>query len=164
MPGAIRKLEDMVELPRGGATTMRGGACAGRIAATFEVEIRSTPPRFSRLCVPVSVEAEVAPRVDGAPVTVPGAPLAIELARRPGARARAVLVEGLFDGRSVASVWVDGRATRATLEVPPDLLGTLTLRARALREANDSEPASEPGTYALLGLGGLAYALRRRRA
>ena len=149
-----------VELPRGAASTMRGGECAGQVATTFELEVRTDPARTARVCARVSAEAEVVPVALGAPIVAPGTGLEVEVLRRPGARGRPVLVEALFGGRAVAFAWVDGRTSRATLALPADLLGLVTLRARASRPASSREPASEPGASGF-GVGGFDALLVR---
>ncbi|MEZ4338677.1 MAG: MG2 domain-containing protein [Sandaracinaceae bacterium] len=152
--------EVVVRLPRGAASTMQGGSCAGRVATTFEVEVRTDPPRFSRACVPVSAEAELALEVTSAPLVAPGSTTRLRVQRRPEARGRPILVEALFGGRAVASTWIDGRAETGDLVLPDDLLGILQLRARALRGANDREPSDEPGATAF-GVGALDAVLVR---
>lgn len=152
--------EVAVRLPRGAASTMRGGDCAGRVAATFEVEVRTDPPRFSRSCVTVSAEAELAVEVTSAPLAAPGSTVAVRVQRRPDARGRPVLVEGLFGGRAVAFAWIDGGRDTGDLALPDDLLGIVTLRARALRGANDREASDEPGATAF-GVGAFDAVLVR---
>lgn len=140
--------EVTVALPRAAASRMNTGECAGAVATTFEVEVATDPPRFSRSCVPVAADAQVRPVVDGAPMVAPGSSLAVEVRRRPSVRGRPVLLEALFGGRAVAFAWVDGRASRGTIAVPADLLGVITLRARAARARDASEPSTEPGAVA----------------
>ena len=137
--------EITVALPRGAASTMRTGACAGRVATTFAVEVRTDPPRFCRVCATVAPDAEVAPVLAGSPIVGPGAGLEVAIRRRPSVRGRAVLVEALFEGRAVAATWIDGRGARGALELPADLLGRVTLRARAARDEDATEATSEPG-------------------
>jgi len=152
--------EVTVRLPRGGAATMRGGPCAGRVAASFEVEVRTTPPRFTTSCVGVSAEADVALEVNGAPVVRPGAGVELAIRRRPRAAGRPVLVEAIYGGRAVAFAWVDGRASRGEIAIPDDLLGVVTLRARALADANAREDGDEPGATAF-GVGAMDAVLVR---
>lgn len=134
-----------IELPRGAASTMRTGDCAGQVATTLEVEVRTDPPRVARVCARVAPEARVSPVVDGAPLVAPGRTLDVEVRRRPGVRGRPVLLEALHEGRAVAFAWVDGRAARGALEVPADLTGVVTVRARAARDADARAPLTEPG-------------------
>ncbi len=152
--------EVTVRLPRGGAARMRGGACAGQVAATFEVEVHTTPARFTRSCVQVSAEAEVGLEVTSAPLVSPGASVTFRVRRRPIARGRPVLVEALFGGRAVSFAWVDGRRDAGEVVIPDDLLGVVHLRARTLRGANDSEASDEPGATAM-GLGAFDAVLVR---
>ncbi|MCB9595733.1 MAG: hypothetical protein H6719_23630 [Sandaracinaceae bacterium] len=152
--------EVVVQLPRGAASTMRGGDCAGRVAATFEIEVRTDPPRFSRSCVSVSGDAELGVEVTSAPLAAPGSTVDVRVRRRPAARGRAVLVEALFGGRAVAFTWIDGRADTGDLTIPDDLLGIIQIRARALRDANDREDADEPGATAF-GIGAFDAVLVR---
>lgn len=137
-----------VVLPRGAASTLRTGPCAGRVATTVEVEVQTEPPVVARVCAPVSVHAQVAPRLVGTPVRAPGATIEVEVARRTEGRGRPVLVEALWDGRAIASAWIGARSNRAELAIPDDLLGVVTLRARAARSADSTEPPSEPGASA----------------
>ncbi|MBX3271266.1 MAG: hypothetical protein KF729_13450 [Sandaracinaceae bacterium] len=152
--------EVVVRLPRGAASRMQGGACSGRVAATFEVEVRLDPPRFSRVCVPVTADAEVAVEVTSAPLAAPGTSAAVRVARRPSARGRPVLVEALYGGRAVAFAWIEGGRDTGELALPRDLLGVIELRARALRGANDREPGTEPGATAF-GVGSFDAVLVR---
>lgn len=135
-------------LPRGAASRMRGGPCGGHVAASFEVEVRIDPARFTRSCVRVSAEAEVAVVVTGTPLATPGSAVEVEILRRPEARGRAVLVEAITGGRAIAFSWIDGRSSRGSLTLPDDLLGVVQIRARALRAPNATEARSEPGAIA----------------
>lgn len=136
-------------MPRGAAATMNGGSCAGQVAATFEIEVRTTPPRFTRSCARVAADAEVGIEVTSTPLAAPGSSIDVEVRRRPAARSRPVLLEALFGGRAVATAWVDARSTRGSLTLPDDILGVVHVRARALRGANDREDNDEPGATAL---------------
>lgn len=140
--------EVVTTLPRAAASTMRGGPCSGQVAATFEVEVQTDPPRTSRACVRVAPDAEVAVRLTSVPLGSPGDTIEAEVRRRPAARGRPVLVEALFEGRAVAFAWLDARASRGSLELPSDLLGRVTLRARAMRASDAREAAEEPGAIA----------------
>lgn len=141
-------VEVPITLPRGAASTLRTGPCAGRVATTIEVEVRIDPPVFSRVCVPVSAEALVLPRVVGPPILAPGASIEVQLARRPSAASRAVLVEALWNGRAVAFAWAAPRERSARLELPSDLLGVVAIRARAASPPDAREPTTEPGASA----------------
>jgi len=150
----------VVRMPRGGASRMRGGPCGGRVATTLEVEVRTTPARFTRSCVRVSAEAEVGLEVTSAPLVAPGAAVQFRVRRRPATRNRPVLVEALFGGRAVSFAWVDGRRDTGEVTIPDDLLGVVHLRARTLRNANDRETPDEPGATAM-GPGALDAVLVR---
>lgn len=141
-------VEVPIRLPRGAASTLRTGPCAGRVATTLEVEVRTDPPAFSRVCVPVSAEALVLPRVTSAPILAPGDGIDVEIARRPAAASRAVLVEALWSGRAVAFAWAAPRESRVRLALPRDLLGVVTVRARAASAPDAREPSTEPGANA----------------
>ncbi|MCZ7680931.1 MAG: MG2 domain-containing protein [Sandaracinaceae bacterium] len=123
-PNAQRAVDDRgyvevpIRLPRGAASTLHTGPCAGRVATTLEVEVRTDPPAFSRVCVPVSAEALVLPRVTSAPILAPGDGIEVEIARRPAAASRAVLVEALWSGRAVAFAWAAPRESRVRLGAP----------------------------------------------
>lgn len=149
-----------ITLPRGAASTLRTGPCSGQIATTLEVEVGIDPPAVSRVCARVSDQAEVAPRLVGPPIVAPGQTVELELARRPGAGSRPVLVEALWSGRAVASAWAPANERRARLELPADVLGAVTLRARMARPADALAPANEPGATGL-GVGGLDVVLVR---
>lgn len=144
-----RSLADVsITLPRAAASTLRTGPCAGQVATTVEVEVQTDPPVFARVCARVSVHAEVAPTVAGAPVVAPGSSVEVSLARRPAANGRPVLVEAVWGGRAVAFAWASGRESRVTLAIPDDLLGVVMVRARAARDPGASEPSTEPGASA----------------
>lgn len=154
--------EVTMTLPRGAAARMNGGSCAGQVATTFEVEVQTDPPRVSRVCAQVSGDAELNAAVVGAPIVDAGAALEVEVTRRPSVRGRPVLIEALFSGRAVAFAWVDGRASRGTLDLPADLVGVVHVRARAARLDNTSEQPDEPGAVAF-GVGALDAVIVRPR-
>ncbi len=141
-------VEIAATLPRAAASTMRGGECSGRTATTFEVEVQTTPPRATRACTPVAVDAELAVSLTGVPLAAPGDTIEARVSRRPEARGRAVLVEALWSGHAVASAWVAPSADRARLSLPADLLGHVTVRARAMRPADAREAGDQPGAVA----------------
>lgn len=154
--------EVAMTLPRGAAARMNGGDCAGQVATSFEVEVQTDPPRTSRVCAAVSADAALNVEVVGAPIVDAGAALTVEVSRRPQARGRTVLVEALFSGRAIAAAWIDGRASRATLDLPADLVGVVHVRARAAQLENTSAPADEPGAVAF-GVGALDAVIVRPR-
>ncbi|MGE0784107.1 MAG: MG2 domain-containing protein [Sandaracinaceae bacterium] len=149
-----------VTLPRAAASTMRGGPCAGRVASSFEIEVQTTPPRTTRSCVGVSADAELALGGPAVPLVAPGDAIELAVRRRPSVRGRPVLVEALYAGRAVASAWASGGRDRVRLTLPPDALGVIVLRARAMRDEGAREPGEMPGA-ALFGVGAFGAVLVR---
>ncbi len=147
-----------VRLPRGAAARMEGGACASVTSTSFEVEVQTTPSVVASVCVPVSLEAEVLVRARDL-TGAPGGTLEVELFRRPAASGRAVLIEALYQDRSLAFTWADPSDSRARITLP-DVIGIVDLRARAVA------PESARGAYdaegeTLLGTGTRAQILVR---
>jgi hypothetical protein len=147
-----------VRLPRGAAARMEGGACASVTSTSFEVEVQSTPSVTASVCVPVSLEAEVLIRASDLTGS-PGGALEVELFRRPSANGRAVLIEALYEGRSLSFAWADPGDTRARITLP-EVIGVIDLRARAVA------PETARGAYdaegeTLLGTGTRAQVLVR---
>jgi hypothetical protein len=138
-------VEVPITLPRGAASTLPQGPCAGQIATTVEVEIRIDPPVFARVCARVAADAEVAAWVVGAPVVAPGSTVELEIARRPSSNGRPVLLEALWNGRAVAYAWAAGNERRASIALPNDLLGEMRIRARATRPTDITAPPEQRG-------------------
>ncbi|MCC6876117.1 MAG: hypothetical protein IT378_17545, partial [Sandaracinaceae bacterium] len=154
------QLEVPMLVPRGAASRAVSGTCAGSIATAVELEIRTDPPVISRLCAFVAGDAEVLPRLAGPNVVPAGSRVTVTLARRPSARGRAVLVEGLFEGRAVAAAWAEGAQTQVDLTLPGDVVGVVSLRARPVQTPDARAPLSERGA-ALLGRGASTAVLTR---
>ncbi len=110
------------------------GASAGPYEsrrASLSVHVLGGPlERMARVEVPVSLAPEIVPTLPH-PVVAPGARLDVALAHRAGVRGAGVVVE-LLDPRSepVDVVRVGLAASTARITVPPDRIGTFTVRAR----------------------------------
>ncbi|MBX7194674.1 MAG: hypothetical protein K1X94_21645, partial [Sandaracinaceae bacterium] len=151
-----------VRLPRGAAAAMQGGRCAGTTSTSFEVEVRTRPVTVTRVCVPVSVEAQVAVRAVR-PVSEVGAPLEVEITRRPIASGRPVLLELMSGGRALAFGWVPASQTRGAIAVPSDVAGGIWLvRARTMTSADARGPLDGAGVTAV-GTGSVVAVLLRPR-
>lgn len=133
-----------VRLPRGAAARMQGGACSNDPSTSFEVEVSASPPIVARICVRVAIDAQLLARAR-APIVAPGAPLEIEVQRRPEASGRPVLLELLDGGRALAFGWIDASARAGSIAIPSDVQGTLRVRARAVAPADASRPIDRPG-------------------
>ncbi len=153
-----------VRLPRGAAATMQGGRCAGATSTSFEVEVRTRPVTVTRVCVPVAVDAQVALRAVR-PVSEVGAPLELEITRRPIANGRPVLLELIGNGRVLAFGWIAGNQTRGEIAVPADVQGGLwTVRARPVSAADARGPLDGVGVTAVRAGASVSVLLRPRDA
>lgn len=130
----------VVEIP---ALVPLGAASAhlGRPETSVLVRVLGALERTARLSVPVLREADVAVTLERA-VLEPGHPLEARVARRPRV-ARAEVVVELLDGAGapieVAHLPPGQRVAR--LSAPPDRLGVLSVRARAVLAGESLEGA-----------------------
>ncbi|MCB9594227.1 MAG: hypothetical protein H6719_15955 [Sandaracinaceae bacterium] len=109
------------------------------------VSVAGPLERLARVYLPVFADAEVSPTPDR-PVVEPGSRVEVEVQRRPGAARREVVLELLDDHAEIlALARVSASQRRVTIDVPPDRLGVMTLRARAVHADETLE-----------GVGGLA--------
>ncbi|MBN8609963.1 MAG: hypothetical protein J0L92_05235, partial [Deltaproteobacteria bacterium] len=153
-----------VRLPRGAAARMQGGHCAGQTSTSFEVEVRTRPVIVTRVCVQVAVEAQLALRAVR-PVSELGAPLELEITRRPIANGRPVLLELLANGRVLAFGWIPASQTRGQIAVPTDVQGGVwTVRARPMSAADARGPLDGAGVMAVRTGASVAVLLRPRDA
>lgn len=123
-----------VRLPTGAAASDGEGT-----STSVVVRVSGPLERLARMPVPVAREPEVVPTLARS-VLAPGDRVEVELARRPSAAARPVVVELL--GRHdelLASVRAAPRARRVVLALPPDRVGLFAVRARAVREDESLE-------------------------
>ena len=148
-----------VRLPRGAAARMEGGPCGYTTSTSFEVEVQTTPAITASVCAAVSLEAEVLIRARDL-AAGPGTRVEVDLYRRPEAAGRPVLVEALYQNRALAFAWADGSASRASLTLPPDVIGVVDLRARAVAPP-DAHGAYDAEGETLLGTGTRAAILVR---
>jgi hypothetical protein len=141
-----------VRLPRGAAARLSGGQCSGSQASTtLDVEIGTRPAVSTTVCAAVALDAQLMLRAR-APMTTPGARVELDVLRRSSASGRAVLIEALYGGRSVASAWAAGSASSASITLPAGLQGVIQLRARPLANADARAPNDQPGAT-LYGVG-----------
>jgi hypothetical protein len=151
-----------VRLPRGAAARMQGGRCASAGASTsFEVEVRTRPVTVTRVCVPVSVEAQLALRATR-PVGQPGAPVEVDVTRRPSANGRPVLLELMSGAQVRAFGWIPSGQTHGSIAVPADLAaGVWTIRARPVSAADARGPLDGAGVTAVREGSSVAVLLRQ---
>jgi hypothetical protein len=153
-----------VRLPRGAAARMQGGSCAGQTSTSFEVEVRTRPVIVTRVCVPVAVDAQLTLRAVR-PVSELGAPLELEIVRRPVASGRPVLLELVSAGRSLAFGWIGAGQTRGSLALPSDVPGGVwVVRARPMSAPEARGPLDGPGVTAVRVGASVAVLLRPRDA
>lgn len=157
-------VELRVRLPRGAASAVDQGRCAGTVSTSFEVEVRTRPVTTARVCVPVVLDAELTLRAVR-PVAELGAAIEVEVARRPVAQGRPVLLELLSGERVHAFGWIAASSSRGEIAVPADVAGGLwTVRARPLRAA-DARGSLEGASVGAVGAGAsIAVLLRPRDA
>lgn len=123
-----------VRLPRGASA-----GASDEPHTTIRVHVTGTPLELtSRVTVPVQLEPEVVPTLVH-PLAEPGARVEVRLARRPSAQRAGVVVEllTLGTGELLDVVFAAPGASSVQLTVPPDRLGRLHVRARAVH-ANES--------------------------
>lgn len=130
------------------AGPLQGDDCDGTPAIPVTVEILDDDGQVADLCIPVAPAADVLPQVQS-PLVAPGADVRVQVLRRPRARGRAVLLEALQNGRSIAAV--RGRGDSLRIRIPTHARGLVTLRARPLAGATELRgvnPSGEPGVAA----------------
>lgn len=132
-----------VSTPRDAVASHRGDGDPydAEAATSLRVEVLGPHPRVARLCVPVMVQAQVAPRVDR-PVVAPADTFVVTVSRRPAVADRPVAVDLLLEREELVlidSVIVEAGSDRATFQAPPDRLGLFHVRARPLLERGTVE-------------------------
>lgn len=135
--------------------------CGSTFGVRVVVDVRVRVAHRTEVCVPVAPTAEVLPTVT-TPVATPGADVTVEIARRPSASGRPVLVELLDGATPLASSWIEGSATRATLRLPERAQGFFVVRARPLGEHGDAAAIDREGQVAF-GTGAFDAVLVRPR-
>lgn len=131
-----------MHLPAGTATISDNGAIT-----TVKVRVEGPLSRTATIVVPVQLLVEVVPTLDRV-VVAPGERVSVALSRRRSAVGRPLVVELLSATGLVDAVVADGKTDRITLQMPPDRVGVMRVRARPLRQEGTDE--GEGGVDALL--------------
>lgn len=136
-----------MHVPREAATTYIGSGrpnCSGGAATSVDVVILGSRPRAAHLCVPVSLEAHVAPRVSE-PVVQMGEQLEVGLARSPTVAGHDIGLEVLqhMGDREhlVASLIVPPGESTVRVDLPEGRVGLFWVRARPLDMETSSRGA-----------------------
>ena len=136
-------VEVPMRLPGGSAAQHETGRCDGRVATSFDVDVESTPPVSTRVCVPVSSRASVIARA-ASPVAAPGGRVEVTIERRPSVRARAVAVDLIHraeDGTQtvLASSIAAASESRVSVNLPNGYVGVAFVRARPVEASGAAE-------------------------
>jgi hypothetical protein len=129
-----------MRVPLGAASAHRGEP-----ETTVLVTVAGPLERLARMPVRVQRDAEVGLVADRA-ITEPGAPVEVRLTRRPSVERLPVLVELVDDrGEPLVVRLAPPRVSTVRFDLPPERLGLLSIRARAVHADESLEGA---GSYA----------------